>query len=67
MLDILWHMKMQIMKSPTYTTTLLKILALTGMLLFITYYGYGQQALTISYEPDQKYEIMTQKNAVAIR
>jgi hypothetical protein len=46
------------MKTHNHTTTLFKTLALTGMLLFISYYGYGQQALTISFEPDERYEIV---------
>ena len=51
-------MKMQIMKTDNHTATLFKTMALTGMLLFISYYGYGQQALAMSFEPDQKYEIV---------
>jgi len=46
------------MKTNNHTATLFKTLALTGMLLFISYYGYGQQALAISFEPDEKYEIV---------
>lgn len=46
------------MKTNIHTATLFKTLALTGMLLLITYYGYGQQALAISFEPDEKYEIV---------
>lgn len=46
------------MKTNNHTATLFKTLALTGMLLFITHYGYGQQALAISFEPDEKYEIV---------
>ena len=49
---------MQIMKTDNHTATLFKTMALTGMLLFISYYGYGQQALAMSFEPDQKYEIV---------
>ena len=51
-------MKMEIMKTDNHTATLFKTMALTGMLLFISYYGYGQQALAMSFEPDQKYEIV---------
>ena len=49
---------MQIMKTDNYIATLVKTIALTGMLVFISYYGYGQQALAISFEPDEKYEIV---------
>lgn len=49
---------MQIMKTCNHSTTLFKTLALAGMLLFISYYGYGQQALAISFEPENKYEIV---------
>jgi hypothetical protein len=31
---------------------------LATMLLFASYYGYGQQALESSFEPDKKYEIV---------
>lgn len=51
-------MKMEIMKTDNHTATLFKTLALTGMLLFISHYGYGQQALAMSFEPDEKYEIV---------
>ena len=51
-------MKMQIMKTDNHTATLIKTMALTGMLVFISYYGYGQQALAMSFEPDKKYEIV---------
>ena len=46
------------MKNPNHTAKLYKTLALTGMLLFISYYGYGQQALEMSFEPDERYEIV---------
>ena len=46
------------MKKSNHTAKLYKTLALTGMLLFISYYGYGQQALEISFEPDERYEIV---------
>lgn len=51
-------MKIEIMKTDNHTSTLFKTVALTGMLLFISYYGYGQQALAMSFEPDEKYEIV---------
>ena len=51
-------MKMQTMKAENPTTTLFKTMALTGILLFISYYGYGQQSFAMSFEPDQKYEIV---------
>ena len=51
-------MKMQIMKTDNRTARLIKTMALTGMLVFISYYGYGQQALAMSFEPDSKYEIV---------
>jgi hypothetical protein len=54
-------MKMLIMKTPNHTTTLFKTLALTGMLLFISYYGYGQQSLTTSFEPDKIHEIVIER------
>ena len=49
---------MQIMKTDNHTATLLKTMALTGMLVFISYYGYGQQSFAMSFEPDKKYEIV---------
>ena len=51
-------MKMQIMKTDNHTTNLFKTMALTGLLVFISYYGYGQQELAMSFEPDEKYEIV---------
>jgi hypothetical protein len=52
---------MLIMKTHNHTNTQFKTLALSGMLLFITYYGYGQQSLTISFEPDKKHEIVIKR------
>jgi hypothetical protein len=49
---------MQIMKSDKHTATLYKTMALTGMLVLFSYYGYGQQTLAMSFEPDEKYEIV---------
>jgi hypothetical protein len=46
------------MKTDNHIARLFKTMALTGMLVFISYYGYGQQALAVSFEPDQKYEIV---------
>ncbi len=51
-------MKPQIMKTDNHIARLFKTMALTSMLVFISYYGYGQQALAISFEPDEKYEIV---------
>ena len=49
------------MKTDNHIARLFKTMALTGMLVFISYYGYGQQALAISFEPDQKYEIVIKR------
>jgi hypothetical protein len=46
------------MKTTNHTSTFYQTLALTAVLLFISYYGYGQQALPMSFEPDKKYEIV---------
>ena len=46
------------MKTDNHTVTMFKTMALTGMLVLISYYGYGQQALAMSFEPDEKYEIV---------
>ena len=46
------------MKTDSRAATLFKAMALTGMLLFISHYGNGQQSLSISFEPDTKYEIV---------
>ena len=51
-------MKMQTMKAENHTTKLFKTMALTGILLFMSYYGYGQQSFAMSFEPDKEYEIV---------
>ena len=52
------------MKAKYNTSTLFKTLALAGMLLLISYYGYGQQALVVSFETDSKYEIVISRMPV---
>lgn len=46
------------MKTNNQPATKFKILALAGMLLFISHYGYGQQSLAISFEPVKIHEIV---------
>jgi hypothetical protein len=46
------------MKTDNHTTNLFKTMALTAMLVFISYNGYGQQELAMSFKPDIKHEIV---------
>lgn len=46
------------MKNNKDTAALYKTIILAGMFLFISHYGYGQQSVEISFEPDHKYEIV---------
>lgn len=49
---------MQTMEKRDNPAIMYKTLILAAMLLFVSTYGYGQQALEISFEPDKKYEIV---------
>jgi hypothetical protein len=46
------------MKHKKDTAALYKTIILAGMFLFISHYGYGQQSMETSFEPDHKYEIV---------
>lgn len=46
------------MKNHKHPATMYKTVILATMLLFASYYGYGQQEFESSFEPDKKYEIV---------
>jgi hypothetical protein len=48
----------QTMDKQHSTATFIKTLAFSGLLLFMAHYSSAQQSLEVSFEPDQKYEIV---------